>query len=125
CVRYVTAGAAAAAFPDAVAGVRTLASRVPRLFTATSQDARQIDGYLRAMGIRDAFERTYGGDLVDRFKVNADFFTAIMTDATVAPDRSAMVDDNPTYLNWAREAGMRTYLLERRGADAEGHEQVP
>jgi FMN phosphatase YigB (HAD superfamily) len=124
CVRYVTAGASAAAFPDAVTGVRALAARVPRLFTATSQDARQIDGYLRALGIRDLFENTYGGDLVDRFKVNAAFFTAIMADADAAPERSAMVDDNPKYLNWAREAGMRTYLLERRGEDPEGHEPV-
>jgi FMN phosphatase YigB (HAD superfamily) len=124
CVRFVAAGAAPAAFPDAVAGVRALASRVARLFTATSQESRQIDGYLRAMGIRDAFERTYGGDLVDRFKINAEFFRAIMADADVAPERSAMIDDNPKYLNWAREAGMTTYLLERRGEDPEGHQAV-
>ena len=125
CVQYVTAGAAAAAFPDAASGVRALAARVSRLFTATSQDSRQIDGYARALGIRELFEQTYGGDLVNHFKVNAAFFTAIMADAGVAPERAAMVDDNPEYLNWARESGMKTYLLERRGGDPEGHELVP
>lgn len=124
CVRFVTAGAGAAALADAASGVRALAARVPRLFTATSQDARQIDGYTRALGIRHLFERTYGGDLVDRFKVNAAFFTAIMADADVPPQRSAMVDDNPAYLDWAREAGMRTYLVERRGEAPNGHQVV-
>ncbi|HEX9268431.1 MAG TPA: HAD family hydrolase [Candidatus Limnocylindria bacterium] len=125
CTRHITAGAGDTAYPDAVPAVRALATQVPRLFTATSQDERQIDGYLRAFGIRELFERTYGGDLVDRFKVNAAFFTDIMADADVAPERSALVDDNPRYLGWAREAGMKTYLLERRGEDPEGHELVP
>ncbi len=124
CIRYVASGSGEAAYPDAAAGVRALAERVPRLFTATSQDARSIDGYLRALGLRDLFEKTYGGDLVDRFKVNAAFFGAIMTDAGVRPGRAAIVDDSPKYLGWAREAGMKTYLLDRRGEPPDGHEPV-
>lgn len=125
CIRYVATGSGEAAYPDAAAGVRALAERVPRLFTATSQDARQIDGYLRALGLRELFEKTYGGDLVDRFKVNAAFFAAIMADAGVRPMRAAIVDDSPKYLGWAREAGMKTFLLGRRAEDPDGHEPVP
>jgi HAD superfamily hydrolase (TIGR01509 family) len=107
-----------APLPGAALAVRALKAAGYRLFTSTGQPSWEIAGYLRAMGLRDLFEeRTYGSDLVDRWKTSSAFFTRILEDAGVAPRDAVAVDDAPRCTAFARRAGMQTFLVSASGAD--------
>ena len=102
----------AAPLPGAVDAVRALKSAGHRLFTSTGQPSWEVAGYLRAMGVRDLFEeRTYGSDLVDRWKTSSAFYARILEDAGVAPANAVAVDDAARCTAYARRAGMRTFLV--------------
>ena len=118
CERVV---APCAGVPDAL---RTLKAAGFRLFTSTGQPSIEIAGYLRAMGVRDLFETTYGTDLVDRWKTNSGFYRKILDDCVVRPEDAVTVDDTPRCLDWARRAGFRTVLVAPEGADAGEHERI-
>ena len=109
-----------APLPGAIDAVRALRSAGHRLFTSTGQPSWEVAGYLRAMGVRDLFEeRTYGSDLVDRWKTSSAFYARILEDAGVAPTDAIAVDDTPRCIAYARRAGMRTFLVSSSGADEE------
>lgn len=111
----------AAPLPGAIAGVRALHDAGYRLFTSTGQPSWEIAGYLRALGVRDLFdERTYGTDLVDRWKTSSAFYARILQDAGVSAADAITVDDVPRCTGFARRAGLRTLLLGRpAGGDAD------
>lgn len=101
-----------APLPGAIAGVRALHVAGYRLFTSTGQPSWEIAGYLGALGVRDLFEeRTYGSDLVDRWKTSSAFYGRILQDAGVSPEEAVTVDDTPRCTALARRAGLRTFLL--------------
>jgi HAD superfamily hydrolase (TIGR01509 family) len=108
---------------DAVAAVQALRDAGYTLFTATGQPSWEIGAYLHAMGIRDIFDRTYGCDLVDRWKSGPHYYRAISEDADIDPRRAVCVDDTPVVLDWAKKAGMRTFLLGGQGG-GQRHERI-
>lgn len=108
---------------DAMAGVQALRAAGYTLHTASSQPSWEISAYLQAMGIRELFDRTYGCDLVDRWKSGPHYYRAIAEDAEIDPRRAVCVDDTPIVLDWAKKAGMRTFLLGGQGG-GQRHERI-
>ena len=108
---------------DAVAAVQALRDAGYTLFTSTGQPSWEIGAYLGAMGIRELFDRTYGCDLVDRWKSGPHYYRAISEDAGIDPRRAVCVDDTPIVLDWAKKAGMRTFLLGGQGG-GQRHERI-
>jgi FMN phosphatase YigB (HAD superfamily) len=97
---------------DAVVGVRLLKADGHRLFTATGQPSWEIAGYLRALGVRELFEpKTYGSDLVDRWKTSRAFYSRMLADAGVSATAAIAIDDQARCTAFARAAGMRTFLM--------------
>jgi HAD superfamily hydrolase (TIGR01509 family) len=113
-----------AAYPGVVDAVRTLHRQGFALFTATGQPSHEISGYLRALGIRDLFTKTYGTDLVDRWKNNSAYYSRALADAGVAGSDAIAVDDTERMLDHARRAGFgRTFWVTSAGA-SETHEVI-
>jgi HAD superfamily hydrolase (TIGR01509 family) len=101
-----------APFDGAIDGVRALKAAGHRLFTSTGQPSWEIAGYLRALGVRELFEqRTYGSDLIDRWKTSRAFYSRILEDAGVDPNNAVTVDDTPRCTAFARQAGIRSFLV--------------
>jgi FMN phosphatase YigB (HAD superfamily) len=109
---------------DAPDGVRALKRAGHRLFTSTGQPSWEIAGYLRALGVRNLFaERTYGTDLIDRWKTSSAFYTRILQDAGVSAADAVTVDDTPRCTVYGRRAGLRTFLMSR--SPARDEETIP
>lgn len=108
---------------DAIPAVQALRRAGYTLFTSTGQPSWEIGAYLGAMGIRELFDRTYGCDLVDRWKSGPHYYRAISEDAEIDPRRAVCVDDTPIVLDWAKKVGMRTFLLGGQGG-GQRHERI-
>ena len=108
---------------DAVEAVRALRAAGYTLYTSTGQPSWEIGSYLRALGIHELFERTYGCDLVDRWKSGPHYYRAICEDVGIDPRRAVTVDDKSVVLDWAKKAGMRTFLLGGVGG-GQRHERI-
>jgi phosphoglycolate phosphatase-like HAD superfamily hydrolase len=98
-----------AEIPGAADAVRSLAARGLRLHMASGGQSWELDPYLRAMGVREHFERLYGPDLVDRYKNGAHFYAAIVADSGTDPATSAVVEDSATAREWASSVGLRSF----------------
>lgn len=96
------------AFPGAVEAIRALLARGYRLNTASGESSADLDLYLSGMGVRDAFDRLYGPDLVGAFKNGPDYYARLLADAAVAPENALVVDDSPNAIAWAASMGIRT-----------------
>jgi HAD superfamily hydrolase (TIGR01509 family) len=112
----------AAAYPGAVDAVRTLHARGATLYTATGQPSYEIAGYLRALGIRDLFTKTYGTDLVDRWKNNSAYYARVLADAGVNGADAVVVDDTERMLDHALKAGIARTVLVAPAGRASRHE---
>lgn len=121
--RYITRNVASA-FPDASQAMRDVARAGIALHTASGGTAPQLDGYLRAMGLRELFDRLYGVDLVDRFKSGPHYYEAILADSRVDPAEAAVVDDSGDALDWAASCGLRTIHVTRNGGGTSRHETI-
>lgn len=121
-VHRACAGQVRAPLGDAVEGVRALREAGLTLFTSTGQPSWEVGAYLRALGIHELFDRTYGCDLVDRWKTGPHYYRAIAQDADVDPRKCVAVDDTPVVLDWAKQAGMRTFLFGAGGGQR--HERI-
>jgi len=108
---------------DAVGAVQALRDAGYALFTATGQPSWEIGAYLSALGIHELFDRTYGCDLVDRWKSGPHYYRAISEDIGIDPRRAVCVDDTPVVLDWAKKVGMRTFLLGGQGG-GQRHERI-
>jgi putative hydrolase of the HAD superfamily len=82
-----------------------------KLFTASNEDSRELNGYLRGMGVRQYFDTLYGSDLVNRGKYSAEYYRRVFADSGVDPKHALVVDDNPNCLAWARSLGAATCLV--------------
>lgn len=100
-----------AAFPGAVAAIRTLHAAGHALYTASGESSADLAGYLTGMGVRDSFRRLYGPDLIDTFKNGTEFYSRLLADAGVAPVAALVADDNLHALGWAAAIGARTVLV--------------
>jgi len=112
-----------AALPGAADAVRALRERLT-LFTSSSQPSLELAAQLRALGVRELFDRTYGPDLVDRWKSGPHYYEAILKDAIVRPEAAATVDDSPERLDWAKKAGLRTFVMTADPNGAGRHEAI-
>ena len=110
--------------PDAGDTVRALKASGHRIFTSAGAHSTDIDGYLRAMGLRELFEGVYGSDVIDRWKTNAGFYRKVLERSGVSGHEAVTVDDQEKCLDWATRAGFaRTFLLATAGT-ASRHETI-
>jgi HAD superfamily hydrolase (TIGR01509 family) len=103
--------------PRAVAALRALRSRGVVLHTASADAHDDLVEFLERIGGRDLFDRVYGSDLVNTWKFGPDYYRAVLADSGVDPARAAVIDDSPQALAWARECGLRGFLVERRDSE--------
>ncbi len=99
------------AFPGAVDAIRDLHAHGFTLYTASGERSVELAGYLTGMGVRERFTRLYGPDLVSTFKEGPHYYARIFADAGIAPQDALVVDDAPSALGWACEAGARAVLV--------------
>jgi len=121
--RYITRNVASA-YPDAAQAIRDVARSGIAFHTASGGTSLQLDGYLRAMGLRELFDRLYGVDLIDRFKSGPHYYAALLADSGVDPREAAVVDDAPEALGWAASCGLRTIQVARGGGGDDRHEVI-
>ncbi|HEV8468754.1 MAG TPA: HAD family hydrolase [Candidatus Limnocylindria bacterium] len=112
-----------APMPGVVDALRSLKARGFRLFTSSANTAPDIRGYLKAIGILELFDDTYGVDLIDRWKTNAGFYRKVLEQSGVRAEDAATVDDQERCLDWAKRAGFRTFLLAPAGTGS-SHEVI-
>lgn len=98
-------------FPGTPEALRALHGRGSRLFTAAGLVSQDADAYLRGMGVRDLFEAVYGTDVIDRWKTNAAFYRKTLERSGIHAEDAAAVDDQEKCLDWAKRAGLRTFLF--------------
>lgn len=98
-----------AEIPGAADAVRSLAARGLRLHMASGGQSWELDPYLRALGIREHFDRLYGPDLVDRYKNGPHFYEAIAADSGTDPTASAVVEDKAEAREWASSVGFQPF----------------
>jgi len=122
--RYITRNADCA-YPESAQAIRDVARSGITLHTASGGTSLQLDGYLRAMGLRELFDRLYGTDLIDRFKNGPHYYAAILADSGVDPADAVVVDDSAEALDWAAGCGLRTIQVARHGGEGGGHERIP
>jgi HAD superfamily hydrolase (TIGR01509 family) len=103
--------------PRALAALRALRSRGVVLHIASADAHDDLVEFLERIGGRDLFDRVYGSDLVNTWKLGPAYYRAVLDDSGVDPARAAVVDDSPQALGWARECGLRGFLVERRDGD--------
>jgi HAD superfamily hydrolase (TIGR01509 family) len=108
--------------PRALDALRALHARGVVLHTASADAHDDLVEFLERIGGRDLFDRVYGSDLVNTWKFGPDYYRAVLADSGVDPARAAVVDDSPQALAWARECGLRGFLVERR--DGEGFDDA-
>lgn len=113
--RYVTERIRAF-HPEITTTLRRLHARGHALRTASGEREADLDGYLRAEGVRDLFGTLYGTDLVDAWKGSRAYYDAVFVHAGVRPRDAIVVDDSAEAVRWAREAGATAYLMDRAGA---------
>lgn len=122
-IRFITRKVDSA-YPDAAQAIRDVARSGVALHTASGGTSLQLDGYLRAMGLRELFDRLYGPDLIDRFKSGPHYYAAMLADSGVDPTEAAVVDDSPAALDWAAACGLRTIQVTRGERDDGRHETI-
>jgi HAD superfamily hydrolase (TIGR01509 family) len=97
--------------------LRALRQRGVVLHMASGDAHDDLVEYLERIGARDLFDRIYGSDLVNTWKFGPDYYRAVLMDSGVTPERAAVVDDSPKAIGWARESGLRAFLVERRAGE--------
>jgi len=99
------------AYPGVVDAIRTLHRKGFKLFTASGEHSRELNGYLKGMGIREYFDTLYGSDLVNLGKYSIEYYRRIFDHAGVAPNHALVVDDKLHNLAWAASLGAITCLV--------------
>jgi HAD superfamily hydrolase (TIGR01509 family) len=109
-----------AAFPDVVDAVRALHAAGFVLLTASGERSFELDGYLRALAIRDCFaDQLFGADLLGVPKTGPGYYARIFARLNLAPTEALIVDDSPLAIAWATAAGARALLLDRSTAPSD------
>jgi FMN phosphatase YigB (HAD superfamily) len=107
------------AFPEVVDAVRGMAARGHRLYTASGQTQRELEGYLSGMGLRDLFgEHLYGPDVVRAMKRRREYYERIFAHAGIDARGAVVLDDSADQVRLARSVGAHGVLVARDGANA-------
>jgi len=76
------------------------------LYTASGEVSWELEDYILGMGCESYFhDLYYGPDLINEGKLSPFFFTKIFQDVGILPSQAIVIDDNPYFLKYAREAG--------------------
>ncbi len=106
-----------AAFPDAVDAVNVLAALGYTLASASGESSRELEHYLAGMGVRSLFSQyLFGPDLVRTLKGSCRYYERIFAYAGIDAEDALVIDDSPSAVTWALEAGARAVLVKRDGA---------
>jgi HAD superfamily hydrolase (TIGR01509 family) len=108
------------AFPGAVEAIRLLHGRGYPLHTASGESYADLDAYLKGMGVRACFDRLYGPDLIDTFKLGPEYYERLLADSGLSPGDALVVDDSPDAVRWAAQAGARAVLVGPAQASHDG-----
>ncbi len=60
---------------------------------------------------------------MNTWKFGPGYYRAVLADSGVDPQRAAVIDDSPKAIAWARECGLRAFLV-ARGAGEEFDDAV-
>ena len=108
--------------PRVLDALRALRGRGIVLHIASADAHDELVEFLERIGARELFDRVYGSDLVNAWKFGPAYYRAVLADSGVDPARAAVIDDSPRALGWARECGLRGFLVERQ--DGEGFDDA-
>ncbi len=108
--------------PRVLDALRALRGRGIVLHIASADAHDELVEFLERIGARELFDRVYGSDLVNAWKFGPAYYRAVLADSGVDPARAAVIDDSPQALGWARECGLRGFLVERQ--DGEGFDDA-
>jgi HAD superfamily hydrolase (TIGR01509 family) len=97
--------------------LRALRRRGVALHIASNDARADLVEFLQRIGVRDLFDRVYGTDVVNTWKFGPEYYSAVLSDSGVSADRAAVVDDSRNAIAWARECGLRAFLVERRDSE--------
>jgi len=116
-VSYVTAHLEIRAPQRGLLALRRLRERGVALHVSSGDAHDELVTFLEQIGARDLFDRVYGSDLVNTWKFGPEYYRAVLADSRVDPERAAVIDDSPNAVSWARDRGMRAFLVERQGGE--------
>lgn len=108
-------------FPGVAETIRLLKGRGHMLYTASGASSSDLGLYLNGTGVRDCFERLYGPDLVETFKIGPEFYERLLEDARVDAEDAIVVDDSEKALGWAGQVGLRGVLVGSRPNGGHGY----
>lgn len=97
--------------------LRALHRRGVVLHVASADAHLELIQFLEQIQARDLFDRVYGSDLVNTWKLGPEYYRAVLADSGVDPDLAAVVDDSAAALSWARDCGLRSFLVERHDGE--------
>jgi HAD superfamily hydrolase (TIGR01509 family) len=103
--------------PRVLEALRALRRRGVVLHIASADSHDDLIEFLEKIGARELFDRVYGSDIVNTWKFGPEYYRAVLADSGVDAERAAVVDDLPAALSWARECGLRGFLVERRAGE--------
>lgn len=76
------------------------------VYTASGEVSWELKDYIWGMGCEGFFHNLYyGPDLINEGKLSPLFFKKIFQDVGILPSQAVLVDDNPHFLEFAKEAG--------------------
>jgi len=96
-----------AAIEGAEDALRTLFDRGVRTQVASAQDSEYLLAALIGSGLESYTESKFGPDLIDCAKEGPEFYQRMFDQVGVEPSRAIVLDDLPTCLRWAEEAGAK------------------
>ncbi len=103
--------------PRVLETLRAFRRRGVTLHIASADSHNELVEFLGKIGARELFDRVYGSDLVNTWKFGPEYYRAVLAHSGADPDRAAVVDDSPKALSWARECGLRGFLVERQDGE--------
>ncbi|MHA1200255.1 MAG: HAD family hydrolase [Candidatus Heimdallarchaeaceae archaeon] len=89
-------------FPGVSDTIRSLHNQGFKIYTASAEHSSELKGYLRGMRIKEYFSDFYGPDLINTHKTSELFYDKIFKDVGLNPRRAIVLDDNPKFLEYAK-----------------------
>lgn len=93
------------AIPGVIDSIKVLSAREFILYTASGTVSIEMKMYLEGMGVIQHFKECYGPDLINTWKSGTDYYNAIFQQAKVDPKLAIFIEDQPRFLENAKEAG--------------------
>jgi len=94
-------------FPGAAEALTALESANLPVMMASSQESEYLSAALEGAGLDRFVGSRFGPDLVDCAKEGPEFYRRIFAACGIRASQALVVDDQPTALDWAEEAGAR------------------